>query len=67
MIEQVYNYLDEPVQAMAEFFETRTNNLEKSIPPSVTSRSRKKNKNNHKKRKALTYKVSEEGDPNKDE
>ena len=31
MIEQGYNYLDGPIHAMAEFFETRIENLEKSI------------------------------------
>ena len=35
MIEQGYNYLDGPIHSMAEFFETRIENLEKSIPTSV--------------------------------
>ena len=35
MEEQIYNYLDGPIQSMAEFFETRSENLEKSIPLQV--------------------------------
>ena len=31
MVEQGYNYLDGPIHSMAEFFETRIENLEKSI------------------------------------
>ena len=42
MVKQGYNYLDGPIHSMAEFFETRIENLEKSIPPSVPSRNRKK-------------------------
>ena len=50
MIEQGYNYLDGPIHAMAEFFETRIENLEKSIPPSVPSRNGKKSKKASKKK-----------------
>ena len=62
MIEQGYLYLNDPVHGMAEFFETRIENLEKSVPPSVPSRKRKKkgSQENPKKRKAVTYKVSED-------
>ena len=35
MVEQGYNYLDCLIRSMAEFFETRIENLEKSIQPSV--------------------------------
>ena len=49
MIEQGYNYLDGPIHAMAEFFETRIENLEKSIPPSVPSRKKKSKKASKKK------------------
>ena len=52
MIEQGYNYLDGPIHAMAEFFETRIENLEKSIPPSVSSRNPKKSKKEKKKEKS---------------
>ena len=38
MIEQGYNYSDGPIHAMAELFETKIENLEKSIPPSIPSR-----------------------------
>ena len=40
MVEQGYNYLDGPIHTMAEFFKTRIENLEKSIPPSVPSRNK---------------------------
>ena len=50
MIEQGYNYLDGPIHAMAEFFETRIENLEKSIPPSVPSRNNKKKSKKGKKK-----------------
>ena len=50
MIQQGYNYLDDPINSMAEFFETRIENLEKSILPSVPSRN-KKTKKGSKKRK----------------
>ena len=44
MIEEGYNYLDGPIHAMAELFETRIENLEKSIPPSIPTRNSKKSK-----------------------
>ena len=50
MIEQGYNYLDGPIHAMAEFFKTRIENLERSIPPSVPSRNGKKSKKASKKK-----------------
>ena len=40
---------------MAEFFETRTENLEKSIPPTVPLRNNKKSKKGSKKRKSVTF------------
>ena len=40
---------------MAEFFETRIENLEKSIRSSVPSRNRKKSKKGYKKRKGVTF------------
>jgi len=55
MIEQGYNYLDGPIHSMAEFFETRIENLEKSIPPSVPSRNGKQ-----KSRKASKKKEEQE-------
>ena len=50
---QGYNYLDGPIQNMAEIFEIKIKNLEKSIPPSVPSRNRKENKKESKKRKVV--------------
>ena len=44
MVEQGYNYLDGYIHSMAEIFERRIENLEKSILPSVPSRNRKKSK-----------------------
>ena len=41
MVGQGYNYLDGPIHSMEVFFETRIENLEKSISPSVPSRNRK--------------------------
>ena len=55
MIEQGYNYLDGPIHAMAEFFETRIENLEKSIPPSVPSRNNKKKSKKGKKKVEQGY------------
>ena len=55
MVEQGYNYLDGPIHAMAEFFETRNENEEKSIPPNVPSRNRKKSKKGSKKKKRVTF------------
>ena len=51
---------------MAEFFETKIENLEKSIPPSIPSRN-KKNKKGFKKRKAVTLSVSEDEDLDKEQ
>ena len=62
MIEQGYSYLDVPIHSMAEFFETRIENLEKSIPPSVPSRNRKKSKKKSKKRKGVTFDDSKDED-----
>ena len=39
MVEQEYNYLEGPIHSMAEFFETRIENLEKSIPPTPQTNS----------------------------
>ena len=47
---------------MVEFFQTRIENLEKSIPPSVPSRNRKSNKKGSKKRKSVTFGYSEDKD-----
>ena len=44
---------------MAEFFETRIENIEKSIPPSIPSRNRKKSK---KKKKGVTFNDSDDED-----
>ena len=44
MVGQEYNYLDGPIHSMEVFFETRIENLEKSIPPSVPSRNKKSSK-----------------------
>ena len=44
MVELQYSYLDGPVQSVAEILETRIENLEKSIPPSMLSRNQKKKK-----------------------
>ena len=62
MIEHGYNYLDGPIHSIADFFETKIENLEKSIPPSVPSRNNKKSKKGSKKRKAKTYVDSEDKD-----
>ena len=40
---------------MAEFFETRIKNMERSIPPSVPSRNNRKSKKGFKKRKLVTF------------
>ena len=55
MVEQGYNYLDDLFHSMAEFFGTRIENLEKSIPPSVPSTNRKKTKKGSKKRNGVTF------------
>ena len=62
MVEQGYNYLDGPIHSIAEFFETRIKNLDKLIPPSVTSRIRKKRKKGSKKRKLITFYDSDDED-----
>ena len=40
MVKQGYNYLDGPIHSIAEFFETRIENLEKSIFPNVPLRNK---------------------------
>ena len=62
MIEQGYNYLDGLIHCMAEFFETRIGNLEKSIPPSVLSRNRKKSKKGPTNNKSLPFRDSKDKD-----
>ena len=62
VVEQGNNYLDGPTHSMAEFFETRIENLEKLIPPSVPSRNNKKSKKGSKKRKAVTCNDFEDKD-----
>ena len=47
MVEHGYNHLDGPIYSMEEFFETRIENLEKSIPPSVPSRNKKNPRKGH--------------------
>ena len=66
MVEQGYNYLDGSIHSMAEFFETRIENLEKSTPSSVPSRNKKKSKKRSKKRKLVTFRYFEDED-SKDE
>ena len=48
MVEQGYNYLDGPMQSMAEFFEVRIENLEKSIPLSAPPRKKENEKSQEK-------------------
>ena len=55
LVEQGYNFLDGPIHSMAELFKTRIENLEKSIPPSIPSRDKKKSKKCSKKRKAVFF------------
>ena len=62
MVEQGYNYLDGAIHSMAEFFETRIKNLEKSIPPSVLSRNNKKGKKGSKNRKRVACNNSDDDD-----
>ena len=62
MLEQGYNYLDDPIHAIAEFFETRIKNLEIWIPASAPSRSKKKSKRGSKKRRVVTFKDLEDED-----
>ena len=47
---------------MAEFFETRIENLEKSIPPSIPSRNNRKSKKGSKKRNSITFDDSDDED-----
>ena len=65
MIEQGHNYLGGPIHSTAEFCETRIENLEKSIPPSVPLRNNKKRKN-PKKRKNTFLDDSEDEDLDKE-
>ena len=67
MVEQGYNYLDCPIHSMTEFFETRIENLEKSIQSSVSSRNKKENNKSLKKRKAISFEDFEDKDLDKDE
>ena len=55
MVEEGYSYLDCPSHSMAKFLETKIENLEKLIPPSVPSRDRKSKKKGSKKKKAVTF------------
>ena len=55
MVEQGYNYLDDSIDFMAEFFQTRIANLEKSISQSVYSRNNRKSKKGSKKRKLVSF------------
>ena len=57
-VELGFNYLYGPIHTMAEFFKTRIDNLQKSIPPSVPSRNNRKCKKGSKKRKLVTFVVS---------
>ena len=65
MAEQGYNYLDGPIHSMAEFFETKNENLVKSIPPCVPSRNRNNKKRGSNKRKSVTFNDSEDKDSEK--
>ena len=62
MVEQEYNYLTGSIRYIVEFFKTRIENLEKSIPPSVPSRNKGKSKKGSKKRKVVTFDNSENKD-----
>ena len=60
MTKQGYNYLDRSIQEMSVFFETRVENLEIPAPPAaIRSLTRKKNKKNSKKWKAITFEDSD--------
>ena len=61
MVGQGYNYLYGPNYSLEEIFETGIANLEKSIPPSVPSINKKKQKSSMK-RKAATFDNSEDKD-----
>ena len=62
MVERGYNYLDDPIHSMAVFFETRIENLEKSIPPSDPSRNKKKSKKGSNQRQLVTFDNSKDED-----
>ena len=62
MVEQLYNYLDGSIHSMAEFFEMRVENLEKSIPTSFPLRNNKRSKKGSKKKKLVTFDDSEDKD-----
>ena len=62
MVEQGYNYLDCSIHSMAELFETRIENLEKSIPPGVPLINNRKSKKGSKKSKAVTFNNYEDKD-----
>ena len=61
MVEQGYNYLDDPIHSMAELFETRIENVEKSIQMFPQEKQEKQVKQEKiqergsKKRKAVTF------------
>ena len=57
MVKQGYNYLDGPI-----FFETRTENLEKSIPPSVPTRNNRKSKKGSMEKKLVTFDDADDED-----
>ena len=58
--EQGYNCVDGPIYSMVKLYETRIENLEKSIPPSVFSRNNRKSKKGSRKSKATTFNNSED-------
>ena len=62
MVEREYNYLDVTFYPMAEIFERRNENQEKSTPPSFRSRNHKNGKRGSKKRKTVTISDSEDED-----
>ena len=64
-VEQGYNYLDGLILSIAEFFQTRIENLGKSIPLSFPSRNRKKHEKGFKKRKTVIFDNSEDEDLNR--
>ena len=65
MADQGQNYLDGPIHSMAEFFEIRIKNLEKSILTSVPLTNKKMKIS--KKRKDVTFGGSEDEDSDKKE
>ena len=65
MIEQGHNYLDGSIHSMVEFFKTRIENLDKSMPPCVPLKNnKKKSKKGSKKKKAVTFNNYEDEDSN---